>query len=117
MSIDKTNVIDFVGIDDKSGEVVLTITDHLPWGDDHKWHKEHLILLENKLNIYLQFIESGQLMEDYPDAKGKKKVINVVGRYALNDDAKSYFEKAKKAVSEAGFNLRFELFKETSDKK
>lgn len=112
MSIDKANVIDFVGIDKRSAKVILTISDHLPWDGGHKWHKEHLALLENKLNAYLQFIESGQLVEDYPDAKGKKVVISIVGKYTLNDDATAYYGKAKKVVSEAGFDLQFELFKD-----
>src|SRR3989344_4554902 len=108
MSIDQTKVIDFVGIDKKSNQVILTISDHLPWGGGHKWHKEHLILLEDKINTYLQFVEGGQLLVDYPDAKNKKIVIGIVAKYNLNDDASAYFEKAQKVIAVAGIELRFE---------
>ncbi len=50
MSIEQTEIVDFVNIDRKSGDVWLTISDHLP--GDHG-EGEHLVLLQNKLNAYL----------------------------------------------------------------
>jgi hypothetical protein len=110
MSIDNIKVVDFTGVDKESGDVILTISDHLPWTDSISENRNHLNLLEGKINTYLQFIESGQLVEDYPDAKGKKVVINVVGKFTLNYDAIIYFEKAEKVIANAGFKLSFQLF-------
>jgi hypothetical protein len=42
MSIEQTDVVDFVGIDKKSGDALLTISDHLAWDQDED---EHLLLL------------------------------------------------------------------------
>lgn len=112
MSIDQTNVIDFIGVDKRSGKTIITISDHLMWGGEQNWHKEHLVFLEKKINTYLQFIESGQLLEDYPNAKGKKIVIEIRGKYPLDDNAQVFYEKAKKVISEAGFELNFELFQD-----
>ncbi|MGO8134287.1 DUF6572 domain-containing protein, partial [Rhizobium ruizarguesonis] len=57
MALDETNVIDAIGVDKATGELVLTITDHLEWkGSD----SEHLLLLQEKLNTYLGFVESGE---------------------------------------------------------
>lgn len=53
MSIEETEVIDFIGIDKEQGEVSLTISDHLEWDDNH------LFILQKKLNSYISFIESG----------------------------------------------------------
>ena len=75
MSIDQTNVVDAIGVDNATGDVVLTIADHLEWtGSDN----EHLLLLQEKLNTYLSFVESGELLEAYPDAKGRTVLIDVV---------------------------------------
>ena len=38
MSVDQTNVVDAIGLDNQSGELVLTISDHLVWGDAKSEH-------------------------------------------------------------------------------
>jgi hypothetical protein len=52
MSIDRTDTIDFATIDNVSGDLWLTISDHLPWDENEE---NHLLLLQNKLNTYLRF--------------------------------------------------------------
>lgn len=113
MSIDNPKIIDFIGIDNESGNVMLTISDHFEWNGN--FDKEHIRLLQEKFNAYLAFIESGEIFESCPNAKDKKIVISVVGKYPLNDLAKSFYEYSKKIIHEAGFELRFELFKENKN--
>ena len=108
MSIEQTKVVDAIGVDDLSDEVILTITDHLKWGGDSD---EHLLLLQEKINTYLSFIESGELIGSYPDAKGRIVVINIVWKYPLNEEAKGFIEQFKSIVDSAGISLRFEEFK------
>jgi hypothetical protein len=67
MTISQTNVIDIVGIEEPTQRVVLTVVDHLSWEDE----EGHYRALTNKLNAYLHFIESGELLKRYPDALGK----------------------------------------------
>lgn len=110
MSVEDEKTIDFVGIGKETGEVVLTISDHLPWTDSSEENRKHLNLLEAKINTYLQFIENGQLVEDYPDARDKKVIIKVMGQYALNYDGISYYKKAEQVIVNAGYRLSFELF-------
>ena len=66
MSVDQPAVIDFLWKDPKNNRAVLTISDHLDWEDEG----EHLVLLQDKLNHYLEFIESGQLAEAKPSCAG-----------------------------------------------
>ena len=107
MSIDQENILDFVGVDDSNNEVILTISDHLPWSEETK---EHIFKLQEKINKYLAAIESGELTEIYPGAKNRKPVIKVVGKYDLPKDelVKRFYEKATSIVQWAGFDLRFE---------
>jgi hypothetical protein len=36
---------------------------------------EHLLILQDKLNSYLRFIETGEIFESYPAAKNSSLVI------------------------------------------
>ena len=60
MSVSDKGVIDIVSIN-LNGNVVLTISDHLPW--DMKM--EHIFILQEKINSYLGAIETGELNEKY----------------------------------------------------
>ena len=67
MAVDNPNVIDAIGTDQTTGEVVLTISDHLEWDD----RNEHLLILQEKINRYIGFIETGELREKYPGAEAR----------------------------------------------
>jgi len=67
MSVEEKNKIDIITTN-KEGILVLTISDHLEWDDEN----EHLLILQDKINSYVDFIESGQMAESYPDKVDKK---------------------------------------------
>jgi len=106
MSIDQTDRVDFISVDKASGDVWLTVSDHLPWDEDEG---THLVLLQDKLNAYLAFIESGEIFETYPKAKGRRIVINVIGKFPLSHQAHRFFGRAQGAIEDAGFELQFSL--------
>src|SRR5262249_23448940 len=106
MTIEQLNVVDFTSIDKASGDVWLTITDHLPWDKDEG---RHLVLLQSKLNTYLRFIESGEIFTKVPNAKGRKIVINIFGKFPLSEQTTRFLQLASEASERAGFRLRFEL--------
>lgn len=97
MSVEDKNVIDIITID-KQGVLVLTISDHLEWNDEN----EHLLLLQEKINSYLDFIENGQLAERYPDKADKKIMIQVVFKYYPNKTAEEFLAIVKRFLSEKG---------------
>jgi hypothetical protein len=99
-------VIDFHSIDKDTGELWLTIADELPWQDDDD---EHLMLLQEKLNTYLRFIESGELYKKIPNVKDRRIAINLVGKYFLNRSADEFLHMARIAIANAGFRLQFSL--------
>ena len=106
MSIEQTETVDFVTLDRETGDVLLTISDHLAWD----WNEEeHLVLLQSKLNAYLRFVESGEMVRDFPDTKGRRVVINLVGRFPLSEKATTFLARAGGAIRGAGFDLQFKL--------
>ena len=104
MTIEQTDVIDFIG-KDKSENIVLTISDHLEWDVEN----EHLYLLQEKLNSYLRFLESGEVYESYEGSKGKKFIINVSCKYPPNKTSEDFLKKAENAINEAGFNFTWSV--------
>jgi hypothetical protein len=65
VSLDQSNVIDALGIDETgaAGRVLLVIRHDAPWdGSDRQ-----LYLLQEKLNAYLSFALDGEMAAEYPD--------------------------------------------------
>lgn len=108
MSIEQTDVVDLIGTDSKTGEVWLALMDHLEWGEDDQFDKEHMFLLQEKINAYLRFIESGEIFQSYPSARGREIVIKVRRKYPLSDEAKAFCEMIKSYLLNAGHRIEFE---------
>src|ERR1700730_14953908 len=103
MSIEQTNTVDFVSIDEISGDALVTISDHLAWDENEGAHLE---LLQNKLNAYLRFIESGELVHEFPQITGRNVIINLVSKFPLSVQAKLFIARASETVRDAGFRLQ-----------
>ena len=78
MTLETVETVDAIGIEDATQHAVLTIADSWDWEDE----RIHLSALQDKLNAYFEFIESGQIWEFYPTAHGKRIRIDVVFRFA-----------------------------------
>lgn len=105
MSIEDKDKIDSMGINKETGVVTLAISDHLDWDNEY----EHLIMLQEKINTYLSFLQSGEVYKSYPQAKGKKFDIKIYAKYELSKKAEEFLNYAYGKVVEAGFNLRCEI--------
>ena len=93
--------MDAMGTDRITGEVVLTISDHLHWDE------EHLVQLEKKLAAYVRFCESGQIVETNPDAATSKVAISIIAQHRPTDEAVQFLEEAAKAIAKRGLILRY----------
>lgn len=110
MAVDQPDVIDIIGVRRESGEVVLTISDHLDWSDS----REHQLILQEKLNAYLAFVESGEILESYPDSRGRRVVFCVVFQFAPDDGGRAFLEAARKITESAGFSLEEMVLRATN---
>jgi hypothetical protein len=102
VAIDSPNTIDIMS-ESPVGEVVLTVSDHLDWIDT----KHHQVVLQDKLNCYLRFIESGEVFEHRPRAHHSRIVISVVGQFEPDLDGKAFIEAAKAIIERAGFGFEY----------
>lgn len=107
MSVDETNKIDSVAVAKDNSSVTLAISDHLDWEEEG----EHLLLLQEKLNTYLYFAESGKLLENFPEIHGLPVKILIFGKFPLSGEATRFFGLAKEMLAKHDLSLEFKLFK------
>ena len=88
MAIDNVEIIDMLAEGKKGTELVLGITDHLDWENEH----EHLMLLQEKLNTYLIFVESKQYSEIYPDKSYDSYLINIYFAYDIPESCEQFLD-------------------------
>ncbi len=110
MSIEQRRVVDFVGTSKTGGRVILTIADHLPWLQDNK----HLLILQDKINDYLSFLQSGEIYDSYPQAHGREIEIQVICKYPPAGDGVRFLELASETVRKAGFYFSTQIFEGAS---
>ncbi|MDR9862897.1 MULTISPECIES: DUF6572 domain-containing protein [Pseudomonas] len=109
MSITNPQVIDIWAIPTwEPDNVVLYISDHLEWGDKAE-QGEHLQLLQDKLNTYVAFIESGEIYTEIPNALGKHPIIRINGLYELPEQGEFFIDRAAEVLKEVGIGLEFVL--------
>jgi len=106
VSIEQTDVIDIISTDRLTGEVVLTISDHLDWSDSIS----HQTILQKKFNAYLAFVESGEILQRYPDAKDRPVAFRVVFQLPPDESGRAFLARARQVIESAGFSLRDEVF-------
>ena len=70
---DRTGVIDVIGYDSKTGEVVLVMNEPEPWDDSD----EQLLALQERFNAYVSFLLDGEMAETHPELVGKPARIEL----------------------------------------
>ena len=82
-------IIDAV-VPDK-GNLVLVIFDTIEW--EFSTRMEHAVKLQNKIQDYLNFMDSGQAREQYKDNVFHKMTIRIIGQYSYSRYALDFLEK------------------------
>ena len=69
----RTHVIDLIGHDPKSDEIVLVMNEPGEWdGSDERLHE-----LQERFNAYASFLLDGECAESHPELAGKRARIEV----------------------------------------
>ena len=80
---DRTGVIDLIGEDKKTGDVVLVMNESQPWdGTD-----EQLLAVQERFNAYVSFLLDGEMAEAHPELVGRPTRIEL--RCAHMPDARA----------------------------
>ncbi len=109
MSVSETDSIDAIGMEKEAERVFLSIIDPLLWDEDDV----HLYTLQEKINTYLYFIESGELVKALPDAKGFDVAIELILKHMPSDTAITFFDKTTQILLDKGIIFVFGPNKES----
>ncbi|HEV8239885.1 MAG TPA: DUF6572 domain-containing protein [Thermoanaerobaculia bacterium] len=107
MTVQQTGIVDWMGLERNTGHVILTIVDDLDWSDE----QAHLLALQEKLNTYLSFAESGEVFQRLTQQVGRVVApdtpikMSVLTKYPLPLRAREFFQHATRVFREAGFEL------------
>jgi hypothetical protein len=99
--------VDWLGIEKTTGHISLTVVDDLDWADE----ENHLLLLQEKLNTYLAFIESGEVFERLVEEVGRRVPettpikITILAKFDLTAHSLAFVDHATEAFRRAGFAL------------
>ena len=107
MTIENVNTVDAIGVDKEKKKLVMHILDHLEWNDD-----DHLYLLQEKINTYLNAILDGEIKKKYPHCEGFTIEIKIIAKYEMNEEAKDFFIKAESFLSDYNIPLEFEILED-----
>ncbi len=107
MSVLETDLIDYIYLDDDDETPVLVVTDPLTWRPPED--QRHLDMLRDKLNAQIAFIETGQIKSVWPPFDGRQVRVEVVARCPLTDAATDFYALARKVMTKANMDLRFQL--------
>ncbi len=100
MPLEDTTKVDAISTD-PAGPVNLTIFDAWDWSDE----RAHLVALQAKFNVYFGFIQSGQLVENYPKAKELPLVIRVITKFPLSQAGEKLIEQAGIAAAQLSIKV------------
>lgn len=95
LSIEKTDTIDGVAFDENNNKLVLLLADGMDWNNEY----EHLILLQEKINNYIAYIEDKQYLLNYPNAEQVEVQIKFLYKETAN--CIKFLEQVKAVISEA----------------
>jgi hypothetical protein len=110
MSVEDPDVVDVIGTDRATDDVILTVSDHLEWDEELDYHLE---ALRKKLESYLNFIVSGQIDKDYAGAVGRRIRIELALKYAPNAAGDIWLDAAREQMRKKGYSLSWNVFEET----
>lgn len=105
MSITEVNEIDMMGKGKDGDELIFLIADHLDWSDEHT----HLLLLQEKLNSYLMFIESKQYQETYVNASFDSYIIEIHFQDEPTSNCMKFLDVVAKNVAEIHVEIKIEI--------
>ena len=111
MSLEQIDKVDALGLDQKTRHIVLTIADSWNWNNE----SQHLLALQEKINAYLNFIETGQVWESFSLDKARNLRINVVFRYSPPASALEFLEKVASVASQIEVLVSHEVFLQKED--
>ncbi len=102
MSVVDKQKIDAVALTDDESGIVLLISDHLDWQDEYN----HLLVLQEKINTYVTFLEEGQYKSIYEDNVITYGIIEIHFLCDITKKAEEFLQSVQDSVANLGIRIR-----------
>lgn len=105
MSVSNSDILDAIGINEKTGNIEMLIRDDLDWHEEGN----HIEILERKLTSYLDFVIKGQIEEVFPDLEDaiRNKIIVIEFENEPTNNATEFLEFYKLSISKHNILLEW----------
>lgn len=103
MSVVDSMVIDGIALTEDKNGIVLLITDHLDWSEEY----QHLMILQEKINMYLGFLEEKQYGDMYKEETIRYGIIEIHFQYSLTDNAEKFLQAVQNQVAQQGIRIQY----------
>jgi hypothetical protein len=101
MSVVDENKVDGMGISKDGKRLALLIADHLDWTHEY----EHLIQLQNKINAYINFLQSEQYKEVYQQKEFDSYCIEIHFKYDLPTNCLKFIDRVNQQLCENNITI------------
>lgn len=109
MAIDNVNVIDGIAIDKDNKSLYLLLTDHLAWsGNDALSEYEHLMLLQDKINAYISYLETRQYEEQYSE-EITMAIIEIHFKYDITESCEKFLNTVQNQIGQYGIKIEVHI--------
>lgn len=98
MSILEAATIDAIAASDDGTELVLLMLDEISW-DDANTEYEHLLALQDKINAYVSYIESGQYSGQF-SGNYQNFVFEIHFAFAITENCLKFLNEVAKQLKE-----------------
>jgi hypothetical protein len=102
MSLLDVDSIDYIGVNILFKHVYVGIFDDLDWDDE----AAHCALLTKKIDRYMQYIRSGQILLSYPAVRGYAIVFEYVATRPMTPSAEQFWKTRERIIRASGFEAR-----------
>lgn len=107
MAVDNANVIDGMAIDKEKKAICLLLTDHLSWNGESSMNEyDHLVLLQDKINAYISYLETKQYEETYPETNFDMAVIEIHFKYEITQNCEAFLNTVQNQVGQYGIFIK-----------
>lgn len=103
MAIDNRDTVDSVAYE--SNTLILQLYDHLDF--DEEFEYDHMVMLQDKLNTYIWYIDSNQYQDTYPEKEFSNFIINVFFMFEPTGLCKKFLENINLKLSEANIHINY----------
>jgi len=111
MSVENSKILDGIALTKDNNGIILLIADHIDWEDEYR----HLLMLQEKINSYILFLEEKQYKEIYHNDSIFYGIIEIHFLHNIPSNAEKFLQTVQNQVSELGIKVQYIVSEDNID--